>query len=77
MVFAIVMPGAPPPPGPLDDDDVGQDVRAVVVALDVVDALELDANAARALPSSAVMASTEPTFLVVMIDSFDERQLDV
>jgi hypothetical protein len=81
MVFAIVMPGAPPPggpppPGPVDDD-VGQDVRAVVVALDVVDALELDANAARALPSSAVMASIEPTFLVVMIDSFDERQLDV
>jgi len=78
MVLAIVMlgappPGGPPPPGPVDDD-VGQDVRAV--ALDVVDALELDANAARALPSSAVMASIEPTFLVVMIDSFDERQMD-
>jgi hypothetical protein len=79
MVLAIVRPGAPPPggppsPGPVEDE-VGQDVRAVVVALRVVDAPDLvDVLAARAPPSSAAMASVVPTlraFLLVMItDSF-------
>jgi len=83
MVLASVRPGAPPPPppagGPLADE-LGHDVRAVVVAPDVVDALELDADAASAPPSSAAMASVVPTlrgFLPVMIDSFSERQVDV